>query len=72
MKDRVYVDSLFHSAKGTTWKKHKYVRKEGDRYIYPEDLKTLSLTKETKQDTAAERARKGGESAYSFIRKRCF
>ena len=70
MKDRVYVDSLFHSAKGTTWKKHKYVRKEGDRYIYPEDLKTLSLTTEKKQDTAAELVFKGGESAYSFIRKR--
>ena len=25
---------LEHSAKGTTWKNHKYVKKEGDRYFY--------------------------------------
>lgn len=25
-------------AHGMEWKKHKYIRKEGDRYIYPEDL----------------------------------
>lgn len=30
---------LMHSAKGTRWKEHKYIRIEGDRYIYPEDLK---------------------------------
>lgn len=30
-----------HSAKGSTWTKkdHKYIRKEGDRYIYPDDFK---------------------------------
>lgn len=28
-----------HSAKGTTWGDHKYIRKEGNRYIYPEDVK---------------------------------
>lgn len=27
---------------GYTWANHKYIRKEGDRYIYPEDLKGLS------------------------------
>ena len=30
---------LKHSAKGTTWGEHKYIRKEGNRYIYPEDVK---------------------------------
>lgn len=25
---------LIHSAKGTTWKEHKYIRKEGKRYFY--------------------------------------
>ena len=30
-------DVLMHSTKGTSWKKHKYIRKEGDRYIYKED-----------------------------------
>lgn len=29
---------LSHSAKGTTWGKHKYIRKENGRYIYPADL----------------------------------
>lgn len=27
------------TGKGREWTKHKYVRKEGNRYIYPEDLK---------------------------------
>lgn len=32
--------SLLHSAEGSTWKKrnHKYLYKEGNRYIYPEDV----------------------------------
>ena len=25
---------LVHSAKGTTWEDHKYIRKDGNRYIY--------------------------------------
>ena len=29
-------DYLAHSAKGTTWKDHKYIRKENGRYIYDE------------------------------------
>lgn len=34
--------SLQHSAKGSTWtkKNHKYLRKEGNRYIYPEDVQS--------------------------------
>lgn len=33
-----------HSAAGSHWEKknHKYIRKEGNRYIYPEDLKRIS------------------------------
>lgn len=36
--------NLFHSAKGTTWSSsnHKYIRKEGNRYIYPDDMKSSS------------------------------
>lgn len=32
-------DQLQHSAKGTTWSKknHKYLRKEGNKYVYAED-----------------------------------
>lgn len=35
-------DKLRHSAEGTTWSKknHKYIRKEGSTYIYPEDIKS--------------------------------
>lgn len=29
---------LQHSAKGTTWGKHKYIAIKNGRYIYPEDL----------------------------------
>lgn len=31
------MDYIEHSAKGSTWtkKNHKYIRKEGNRYIYP-------------------------------------
>lgn len=30
---------ITHSAKGTTWKNHKYIGKEGKRYIYPPTTK---------------------------------
>lgn len=30
-------EALEHSFKGTTWKEHKYIRKENGRYIYPPD-----------------------------------
>ena len=30
-------NSFEHAAKGSTWKDHKYIRKEGNRYIYPGD-----------------------------------
>lgn len=31
---------LYHSAKGTEWEDHKYIRIENGRYIYPEDLQS--------------------------------
>lgn len=30
-------------AHGVEWRRHKYIRKEGNRYIYPEDLKKKRL-----------------------------
>ena len=27
-------EELYHSAKGTEWKNHKYLKKEGNRYYY--------------------------------------
>lgn len=32
-------EELMHSAKGTTWKNHKYIKKVGNRYIYPNTKK---------------------------------
>lgn len=29
---------LAHSAKGTTWSKHKYIKKVGNRYYYKSDI----------------------------------
>lgn len=45
-------DSIKHSAEGTHWQKknHKYIRKEGNRYIYPSDLKRLENTAEKRQN----------------------
>ena len=34
----IYRSQLEHGIKGFEWKNHKYIRKEGNRYIYPEDL----------------------------------
>ena len=34
----IYANQLEHGAKGSTWGNHKYIRKEGNRYIYPEDI----------------------------------
>lgn len=28
---------IFHSAKGSTWEDHKYIKKENGNYIYPND-----------------------------------
>lgn len=33
---------LIHTEKGKTWKKHKYIRKEGNRYIYVENKDKLN------------------------------
>lgn len=44
MKDEIYIgnlvspDELRHSAKGSQWKNHKYVKKENGRYWYPDDI----------------------------------
>lgn len=37
-------EELYHYAKGSTAKDHKYIRKEGNRYIYKEDEKSGSGT----------------------------
>lgn len=32
--DEIWHSAICHSAKGTTWKNHKYLKKIGDAYIY--------------------------------------
>ena len=39
-QEEIYRSHLAHGIGGYEWKKHKYIRKEGNRYIYPEDLQT--------------------------------
>ena len=37
MKQKIYVirrNEFKHSAKGSSWKNHKYIKKVGDKYIY--------------------------------------
>lgn len=45
---------LIHSAKGTTWKDHKYIRKEGNRYFYKNSSDRNELDKKkSNEDIAA-------------------
>lgn len=46
-----YRNSLIHSPKGTTWKNHKYIRKEEKRYIYRElQNKIHSVARDIRDD----------------------
>ena len=39
---------IMHSEKGSTWKNHKYIRKEGNKYYYADSAST-EKNKKTKQ-----------------------
>ena len=57
------MGNLYHSAEGTHWtkKNHKYIRKEGNRYIYPSDLKKMGGGKKlTAQQIANRKAAANG------------
>lgn len=45
---------MYHSAEGTHWtkKNHKYIRKEGNRYIYPQDYNDRKSLRELKRSNA--------------------
>lgn len=48
---QTYRNSLIHSPKGTTWKDHKYIRKENKRYIYKELSKRVhSFARDVRDD----------------------
>lgn len=55
----VQEDELYH---GVEWKRHKYIRKEGNRYIYPDDLKR------GKQNLGAA-AREVGRGIKTFVKE---
>lgn len=40
------VDDFSHSKKGQTWKKHKYIRKENGKYIYPKGTSGLNTKRQ--------------------------
>lgn len=41
---------LIHSAKGTKWRKHKYIKKEGNRYVYRNPVRRVQKTKNDNSD----------------------
>lgn len=43
-----FRDGLFHSYKGTTWKKHKYQKKVNGRYIYPKNYRSSGSSNDSK------------------------
>lgn len=53
------VEELMHSAKGTTWKNHKYLKKVDGRYIYPKERFNTNLSKRA----ARKRIRNTGDVA---------
>ena len=46
---------LIHSAKGTKWNKHKYVKKEGNRYIYRNPVRRVQKTKNNNSDNIVDK-----------------
>lgn len=50
-------------AHGVEWRRHKYIRKEGNRYIYPEDLKEKAL------NNVAREQRKGMARTKSYTER---
>ena len=66
MGDWYIIHGELAHSKGK-WKKHKYIRKEGNRYIYPEDLINDIGKKidNTKIGTENRRVRVGGQTVYN-------
>lgn len=60
-------EELYHYAKGETAKNHKYIRKEGNRYIYADDNKNTSGVYTSRDRTDTKTA--GGYSGASWAKK---
>lgn len=48
--DDVLDEFLSHSAKGTVWKDHKYIKKENGRYYYADDKKVSKMSSDELMD----------------------
>lgn len=57
------MENIQHSAEGTTWSKknHKYIRKEGNRYIYETDTSKKKTAREILSDKGITKATKSGK-----------
>ena len=57
------MNNLTHSAEGTTWSKknHKYIRKEGNKYIYETDTSKKKTAREILSDKGITKATKSGK-----------
>ena len=70
------MNNLTHSAEGTTWSKknHKYIRKEGNRYIYEDSVTKTKTARDILGDKGITRAEKrphnAGERYYSYANSR--
>lgn len=64
-------DELIHTAEGTEWSKHKYIRKEGDRYIYPEDLQTeaANYAKTSTSNRSSSKLSDKGKELWNYVKK---
>lgn len=51
---------LEHSSKGSSWKDHKYIRKEGDKYIYADSPANSSDT-ETENQSSTENVKENAD-----------
>lgn len=72
------ADGSTYMVHGRSWGKHKYIRKEGNRYIYPEDLKkkaedvgnaissTASNVKKSVKDNLYKTAESAAQKAFKF------
>lgn len=71
-REELYLDSLEHSYKGTTWKKHKYLAKRNGRYVYAstsKDTKDVAKTaygKYQKFKKFQEEAKEQGKSIHRY------
>jgi len=63
------MNELYH-ASGWTKKNHKYIRKEGNRYIYPSDMKRPKMRKLVDRSLIDGKLERGAVSSHNNFRSR--